>query len=178
VTGVQTCALPSQTLWQHCTQVAALCHALAKRTPGFDPAQALLIGLVHDIGVIPVLTYAQHYPNLTQDPEILERTIQRLRAEFSAMTLRTWDFPEEFCAAALEAEDWLRDKRPAPDYTDILVMAQLHAAVGSPPTSRLPRIDEVPAFRKLVLGRLSPRLSLAVLDEAQQEIEEVRGLLS
>jgi hypothetical protein len=72
----------------------------------------------------------------------------------------------------------MRDHQPQPDYADILVMSQLHAFVATPVGKTLPRLDEVPAFRKLALGRLSPQLSLAVLDEAHQEIEEVRGLLA
>jgi hypothetical protein len=84
----------------------------------------------------------------------------------------------EFVTAAREAEHWMRDHQPQPDYADILVMSQLHAFVATPVGKTLPRLDEVPAFGKLALGRLSPQLSLAVLDEAHQEIEEVRGLLA
>jgi hypothetical protein len=43
--------------------------------------------------------------------------------------------------------------------------------------AELPRIDEAPAFTKLALGTLSPRMSLVLLDEAEQEISEVRMLL-
>lgn len=167
-----------QTLWLHSTQVAALCHALARRTPGFDPAQALLMGLVHDLGVIPILHHASQTPDLTQDPDLLDRVIQSLRADYSARTLSLWGFREEFVTAAREAEHWMRDHQPQPDYADILVMSQLHAFVATPVGKTLPRLDEVPAFGKLALGRLSPQLSLAVLDEAHQEIEEVRGLLA
>jgi hypothetical protein len=39
-------------------------------------------------------------------------------------------------------------------------------------------MDEVPAFDKLALGQLSPRMSLAVIDEAKQEIDELRSMIS
>lgn len=165
-------------LWQHSTQVAALSHALARRLPGFDPAQALLIGLVHDIGVIPLLTAAPRYPGLAEDRALLERVIQRLRAPFSATLLGAWGFPGEFTVAALEAEDWFRDPTPRADYVDLLLIAQLHAHVGTPRMAQLPRIDQIPAFHKLTLGQLSPRLSLALLDEANRDIEQVRQMIA
>jgi HD-like signal output (HDOD) protein len=167
-----------QELWAHSTQVAAICHALAKRSPGFEPSQALLIGLVHDIGVIPILTQAHLYEGLEENPDLLERVIQRLRGDISAVTLRNWGFGADFVNCALEAEDWFRNKQPEVDYGDILIMAQLHAFIGSEKMADKPRIDEVPAFRKLALGDLSPRMSLLVLDEAKREIEGLRVIIA
>lgn len=165
-------------LWVHSTQVAAICHALAKRTPGFDPAQALLMGLVHDIGVIPLLSEAHRYSGLADNVELLERIIRHLRGDFSAMTLRKWGFAAEFVVAAREAENWFRNHKPEVEYADILLIAQLHAFVGTRHMTELPRLDEVPAFKKLALGELSPRMSLLVLDEAKSEIEQVRQLIA
>ncbi len=166
-----------QALWRHSTQVAALCHVLARHCPGFEPARALLVGLVHDIGVIPLLTHAHRYPQLMESEEQFERTIRRLRGEVGAMTLTKWGFDEEIVTAVREAEDWNRDHSEEADYTDILIIAQLHAYLGTSEMSDLPRIDEVPAFEKLALGTLSPRMSLVILDEAKQEIDQMRRLL-
>jgi HD-like signal output (HDOD) protein len=166
-----------QRLWRHSTKVAALCHVLAKRCGEFEPARAMLIGLVHDIGVIPILTAADRYEGLTEDPALLEHVIDELRGEIGAHILRTWGFAEEFAEAALEAEDWLRDKREQADYADLLIIAQLHALLGTARITQVPRMDEVPAFSKLALSTLSPRMSLVLLDEAQQEIDEVELML-
>ena len=48
-------------LWKHSTRVAALCFVLAKQTRAFPPDQALLAGLIHDIGEIAVITYLDKY---------------------------------------------------------------------------------------------------------------------
>lgn len=164
-------------LWEHSAQVGSLCHVLARRAPGFDPAQALLMGLVHDIGGIPLLTNAQRYPELLAHSQPLDQVLQRLRGKVGALLLSHWGFPEALVEAAREAEDWLRDKSPQADYTDLLLVAQLHAYLGTPDMQGLPRLHEVPAFGKLPLGELTPRMSLRLLDEATQEIEEVRRLL-
>lgn len=165
-------------LWSHSIHVASLCHVLAKRSPGFEPARAMLIGLVHDIGIIPILTHAHQYEGLLDDKALLDRIIQRLRGDVGALTLRSWGFSEEFIAAAEEAEDWMRDNGEQADYTDLLLIAQLHAYLGTPRMAQLPRIDEAPAFDKLALGILSPKMSLVLVDEAQHEIDEVRLMLS
>jgi HD-like signal output (HDOD) protein len=165
-------------LWRHSTRVAVLTHALARRYPGFEPARALLIGLVHDIGVIPILAAARRYQGLVENEAALRRVEERLRAECGLLTLRSWGLATELEEAAREAEDWFRNKRPQVDYIDLLIVAQLHGYAGTSRMPELPHIDEVPAFRKLRLGGLSPRLSLRTLDEAEQEIERVRQLIA
>jgi hypothetical protein len=42
---------------------------------------------------------------------------------------------------------------------------------------RLPRLDLVPAFHKLALGKLTPRHSIQILDNAKDQIREMRELL-
>jgi len=61
---------------------------------------------------------------------------------------------------------------------DLVQVAHLHALVRHGDLARLPRIDEMPAFRKLALGNLSPQLSLRVLDESGVQVQELRSLLA
>ena len=57
-------------------------------------------------------------------------------------------------------------------------MAHLHLMVRERAFHRLPRLDETPAFARLALGGLSPQLSLTVLDEAREQVQELRSLLA
>lgn len=164
-------------LWKHSRQVAALCHVLARKTKGLDPDKAMLAGLIHDIGIVPIISAAKAYPQLAENPEVLEKTINRLRAEVGNLVLRRWDFLEGFSDIALHAEDWGRDEGNTPDYTDLVIVSQLHSYIGTPRMNSLPRLDLVPAFHKLTLGKLTPRHSLKVLDEAKADIQAVENLL-
>lgn len=164
-------------LWEHSTRVAAISFVLARMTPGFDPEHALLAGLLHDIGVLPILSYAQKYPYVVSNPEELDSVINRMRGELGGMILRKWRFPKDFLTTAVEAEMWHRDPVPTPDYCDIIQIAQLHSFVGTEKPPHAPRIDELPAYSKLALGQLSPTLSLKVLDEAHDRISEALRLL-
>ncbi len=166
-----------RTLWRHSARVAALCQVLAKMTPGLSPDKAMLVGVLHDVGAIPLLRAAESHPELAERPEMLDRLVYLLQARVSAAILHKWEFAGLYVEAALHSEDWTYAGSQQADYVDILIIAQLHAYVGSQRSTRLPRIDEVPAFKKLALGELTPRNSLLILDEAEQEIHEVEKML-
>ena len=175
-------------VWHHSTRVAAISHVLARQVHGLDAGQAMLAGLMHDIGVIPVLNNAARYPQLAENAELLERVVNRLRGDCGAMILRKWAFAPEFIDVAMHAEDWQRKKRGGvlrimrkggvhADYTDVVIIAQMHSYIGTSRMAEIPRIDTVPAFRKMALGEMSPGMSLSVMDEAQEEIAAMQQVL-
>ncbi|MBT2988444.1 MAG: HDOD domain-containing protein [Candidatus Thiodiazotropha sp. (ex Ctena orbiculata)] len=165
-------------LWKHVSYVAPICHELAQVTPGLENDQALLCGLLHDIGALVILGAASSKPELTENPELLDRIIENLKGEVGAMVLRKWEFPDYFVQSALHAEDWMEDISHEADYVDLVVVAQLHAYVGTPKMHSLPRLDLVPAFHKLALGKLTPRHSIGIIDNAKDQIRELRELLA
>ncbi len=139
-------------LWRHSVKVAAYCFALAKQAPLFDAEQALLCGLVHDIGVVSLISYVARYPVTADGGEILERLEHDFRGEISAMILRRWRFPGELATCAEEAEHWLREHEdPTPDYCDLLVTAQVLSCRGTEQAAQLPALGSMPAVRKLGL---------------------------
>jgi len=165
-------------LWQHSARVAAISFILARVTPGLDPNRALLAGLIHDIGAIPVLQLAQDNPAVSENPELLESLINSLKGEVGALTLSAWHFDAELSALPREAEHWKRVGSAIPDYLDVVLVAQLHSYIGRQTDKNLPLIDQIPAFQKLALGQLTPRHSVGVLENASKEIEEVESMLS
>lgn len=164
--------------WQHAIEIAALCAVLAKLSPGLDTDRALLTGLLHEIGSIPILKVAESYPDLADTPGLLDEIVKSLTPEISAEVLKRWGFPEDFSQAAGDQSDWYREQDGPADYGDLIIVAHLHALVRERQFHKLPRLDETPAFQKLALGLLSPQLSLLVLDEAKGQIQELKALLS
>lgn len=164
-------------LWNHCVEIAAISKALAKITPGMDGEEALLAGLLHDIGELAILSYAEKYPALSLDPKVLKGVIKELKPEIGAFVLREWQFPEEFIEVAYGAEEWTRDSGDNPDYCDLVLVAQVHCFFGSPKMGELPPIENIPAFSKVAEGKLVPELSMKILDDAREQIMEIRQLL-
>ncbi len=150
-----------QAVWNHSREVAALSFILAKIPPGFNPEHALLAGLLHDIGAIPIITFADKHPEIISDDKKFDLLIDTLKGERGDTILSKWQFTEDLITAAREAQNWLRQPSEKPDYCDIIIVAQLHALSGrSSTTGELPRLNEVPAFTKLALNNCSEMVSI------------------
>jgi HD-like signal output (HDOD) protein len=160
-------------LWEHSRHVGALAQVLADRVGAFNAHEALLAGLVHDIGCLAVVGYARDFPDVAQNSVALESSIRTLRSQLSGMILSTWQMPVELVTAAKEAENWYRDHSGPADYADLIVVAQLHEGIGGD-------IDpaRVPAFSRLGLSPSEIDRGLEVLNEAQEEVAAARQLLT
>ncbi|MCB1875310.1 MAG: HDOD domain-containing protein [Chromatiales bacterium] len=165
-------------IWAQSTKVAAISAVLGRITPGMASDETMLAGLLHRIGSIPILTYAEKYPELVENPPRLNRLLEAMQPEVGAMVLQRWKFSPEIVTTARECSRWRRDPSPDADYCDVVMIAQLHSFVGTKRIAQLPPMDSVPAFQKLALGLLGPDLSLQVLKDAHHEIEEVQRLLA
>ncbi len=161
--------------WQHSCKVAAVSGVLARITPGMDPDRAMLAGLVHDIGELPLIQYAeQQQPPL--DADGMRSLLERLRGALGVFVLKSWRFEPGVAEVPRQVEDWVgRDGVPL-DYGDIVQVAHVHARFGEGHEG--PALTELASFRKLPLSRLGPDASLELLRESQQEIREMVAILS
>lgn len=164
-------------LYNHSIRVSALSHVIARRLKGFDPERALLAGLVHDIGLIPLLRFFDEHPVPPHAAGEAERVLRLLRGMAGNMVLSHLRFDEGLIAVAEGAEDWLRDPAPTPDLCDLVLIAQAHSFFGTPALARVPPLPQLPAFRKLDLGEVDPRVGLRFLHEARDEIRAIQELL-
>ncbi|MGR9051575.1 MAG: HDOD domain-containing protein [Gammaproteobacteria bacterium] len=166
-------------LWSHSSYVAAISAVFAHKTPGFDPDKAMLAGLIHDIGVVPILTHADKHPEIIESPKDLAETVRKLRIEIGIQIIRKWDFPTDFEDVIANAENWYRDSGSAQaDYADIVMISQLHSYIGKVDVKKMPKIDQLPAYKKLAQGRLDVDASIGILDLAKDEIENIRQMLN
>lgn len=164
--------------WRHSTEVGAISMVLAKLTGHLEPEQALLAGLLHDIGVVPILCHVQGDGALPVDAPALDQAIAELRGEVGAMILRRWGFHEPLAQAALMADEWNYDSGARADYADLVILAQLHSYMKAGKGADYPQMEQVPAFAKLAPDSLTPQASLKVIDQAKGEVAEVIRLLT
>jgi len=164
-------------VWRHSAEVGALCFILARFTNKFDPEKAMLAGLLHDIGVVAILSYAQKYPGLTTGEHDLDHVVNLLRGVTGKTILQKWGFPDDLVVAAAESEEWNRNPAQEPDICDLVIIAQLHSYVGTPMMQKHPCMIDIPCFTKLDLGGLTPKMSLKILDEAVDKITQAELLL-
>lgn len=81
--------------WKHSVEVAALAQVLALRVPGLKPDMAMLAGLMHQIGVLPLLSLADSRPELLGTPAELEEAITALHPRIGRLILQAWQFPAD-----------------------------------------------------------------------------------
>lgn len=164
--------------WQQSMDVAAISFVLARHTKLYDPEEAMLAGLVSNIGVLSVLSYAQGYPQLLENESLLRQWADKLKGEVGAMVLENWQFPEEIVEVARGCEDWTRCPTTRADLCDLVLVATLHSYIGKRKQPPPPRMDQVPAYQKLALGKLTPELTLQILVEAKEQIAQAKALLA
>lgn len=137
-------------VWSRSTEVAGICHALCRHFTRLMPDQATLAGLVHQIGVLPILTYAEESDALLKDSASLNHIIDRLHPMIGARILRAWDFPEQIASIPSSYLNFGRQSAQL-DYIDIVQVATLQSYADS--DHPLSQVDwsQVPAFAKLGL---------------------------
>lgn len=164
------------TVWEHTVYVAAICYALAQRTGTFAPEQAMLAGMMSNVGVLSVFNYLGNHPDIYMDEKRLEATVKRLRGEVGTMVLERWEFSEEIVDCARYCQNWYRQgAEETADLCDLVLVATLHAVIGK---QKIPQIDNVPAFRKVSAGKLGPEVAINFLREAKDEIAQAKSLIS
>lgn len=156
-----------RTLWEHSTQVAALSHALCGQFTKLKPDQALLAGLVHDIGALPILTMAEDVPELLENEAMLDSIISKAHCAVGEAILRKWNFSDEIIAVAAEHEDITRDKAGAADYVDIIIVANIESHMGSDHPLTKIDLSTVKAFAKLGLEPESEMVDVEAVQETQ-----------
>lgn len=166
-------------LWQYTREVAAVSWALARAIPGVNPEEAMLAGLLHGVGAVPIIEYAERYPGLCADERELAAAIEALQGEVGGAILRHWGFPEMVCEAAEHAGQWYFDSgSDEPRLVDVVLIAQMHALAAQQENADLPVFAEIPAVTRLGALSLTPEQSLQVLLSAEQQLGTLTDLLS
>ncbi len=137
-------------VWNKSTEVAAISHVLCRHYTRLLPDQATLAGLVHQIGVLPILTYAEEHGALIADSISLNHVIDKIHPILGERILRTWDFLEPIAVVPGQYCDFTRDSAAA-DYTDIVQVATLQSYLGTNHPFTQLDWQRIPAFAKLGL---------------------------
>ncbi|PZN28545.1 MAG: hypothetical protein DIU71_15845 [Proteobacteria bacterium] len=114
-------------LWKEATLAAALAHAIASRVRVANADEALLAGLLHNVGKLYILARANRHAQLFKDPETLAHVIRDWHANVGKAIVENWEFPEHIVEAVAEHENLDRDAA-SPDMTDVLTVAVTMAA--------------------------------------------------
>ncbi|MGR8920769.1 MAG: HDOD domain-containing protein [Gammaproteobacteria bacterium] len=165
---------PLRELWDHCVTTAAIAFVLARETGSLAAEDALLAGLIHDIGVFYIYSRIETNPALFDDPESFEAIVQDWHTGVGRAILEEWNFPAALVEAVDEHESHDRDHVGLPDLTDVLIVANLLAHWGTP-AERPVELAQVPALARL---GLTPELALGTLERSRADVAAIKAALS
>lgn len=161
-----------QKIWKQSIQVASLSYTLASFSHKINADEALLAGLIHNIGALPIAIYAENLDDAQYTDQELDQTIAVLQGLVGEFILKKWHFPESLLLIPTQASNWYYDAKPALQLSDIVLLARFHSQLDSAQMQRLPPLNTLPAFLKLNDNALTPDMSLQVLRDAKQQISE------
>ena len=112
-------------LWEHSRVVAANSFVLALHQKHLKPEQAMLAGMVHNLGALPLCIYANRFhPRLEQ--AALEELVRRFSTRVGVALLHNWHFPPEIIEVVAGYENLQRTNDSGmADYADVVTIANL-----------------------------------------------------
>ena len=162
-------------VWEHSVQVAAIARALAGQCPGVLPDQAMLAGLIHDIGTLPILYRAEERDELLDTPELLDQLIARLHTRIGGAILKHWKFPDALVAVAAEHEDLNRSHDGPADLVDVVQVANLQSHIDNNHVLGQADWTRISSFHRLGLDVDVHEIELT---DVAEEIDQVQKLFA
>jgi HD-like signal output (HDOD) protein len=116
------CRNLSNRLWERSVHVAALAFVLAKKLTRLNPDEALLAGIVNDLGRFYLLSLVPDYPALLDDEVALAETLNDLADHATEIVLYELKLPASIMDAVMAARAYSGSMPPA-SLGDLLFIA-------------------------------------------------------
>lgn len=159
---------------QYSRNVAAVAQVLARHCTGLAPERAMLAGLLHFIGALPLLAAVEEQRLEGLDSASILKLIDSRHADIGTCLLRQWHFPEDI-ASVPETYGKTGDDGSDPDLADIIAVATLLARPLDAPSQLPPELEGLAAARKLGLSKAS---DFYESDAMQIDLDKCRSLLN
>jgi len=156
--------------WNTAVEVAAICRMLATTVPGINPEQALLAGLIHNIGALPILVMAEDDDELFNNSEALGDVIDELTSPVGVLIMQTWNFGDAMIDVVKHSHNFSYDHPGGADLVDLVQIALLQ---GGHVTDEIDWAT-VPAFSKL---GMDTEINVVEIEENQEIIESTKQSL-
>lgn len=157
--------------WDHTLQTAAIARVLARRIGRVSPDEALLAGLVHDIGIFYLLYRAAEYEEYREQPDRVIELVIGWHESIGESLLHILGLPERI-VVAIRDHDQLRSEDNPCTLNDVVYFANLLAGGNSEWLHGEANADE-----DRLVAEARERYG-ALLDEAALDIQELRAALA
>ncbi len=155
-----------RTLWQTSVDVAAACRVLAKEQTELDTEQAMLAGLIHNIGSLPIIELADRHPDLFAGEKNINDISLEIQGPLGKKILSFWNFPQPLIDVVSQWNNFNRENKENIDYVDIVQAALLHTQHAPDEVSE--NWSQITAINKLGLDPSIHNFDESVQNQLQQ----------
>jgi HD-like signal output (HDOD) protein len=128
-------------LWQHSLHTAAAAELIAGRMTRIAPEEAMLAGLVHDLGAFYMLYRANQYEELRQRPDTIRYLILQWHESIGHAVLIALGMPEDIAEAVREHDTPRRITDKPRDLGEVIYIANKLAGGMSESVGVAPEAD-------------------------------------
>lgn len=161
--------------WEQSINVSSISRALVSFAPHLDADEAMLAGLIHQIGKLPILVLVEDIPEFRDSPSRLAKLLEKAHPPIGNIIMETWDFPEILKPVASEYVNFQYDSGSKADYVDIVQVAFLQSISGTDHPACRVDWNTVPAFAKL---GMDPSAEILEIEGVAEEVELAQSMLS
>jgi len=160
-------------IWEHSVEVAAISRVLARMQPQLNTEQAMLAGLIHNIGALPILVHAQSRDDVANNEDVLDKLLAQLSPIIGRQILETWNFSPAMVAVTEHNNNFTYAGGPQADYVDLIIVSRLQSMGESVPEENMPDWGNIPAFAKL---GLSTEVEVIEMEGAGEVMSDVKDM--
>ena len=114
-------------LWEHSVRTAAAARIIAGSTNRLNPDEAMLAGLIHDLGAFYMLYRATQYDELRQRPDSVKYLIVQWHESIGVSLLDALGIPEEITEATIDHDHLRTTPVPIRSLRDVIYVANMLA---------------------------------------------------
>lgn len=114
-------------LWEHSVRSAAAARILAQSMPRLNPDEAMLSGLIHDLGAFYMLYRATQYDELRHRPDSVKYLIVQWHESIGVSLLNALGLPEEIVDATIDHDRIRPTPDPLRSLQDVIYVANMLA---------------------------------------------------
>ena len=162
-----------RSVWNTSVDVAAICHMMSVSMNDISKEQALLAGLVHNIGALPILMIAENDDDLFHDAEALNAIVSELQGPVGEMILKSWNFSDSLIEVVKLSHDFTYSDDSGANLVDLVQVSLLQG--GFVTDQDVPEDwSQVPAFSKL---GMDSEVNIIHIEGNKECIEDARQTL-
>lgn len=125
--GMADYAEMTQGLWEHSIKTSAAARVIAKTAPRLNADEAMLAGLIHDLGAFYMLYRATQYDELRHRPESIKYLIIQWHESIGVSLLNALGIPEEIVDSTIDHDRLRPPPSPIRSLQDTIYVANMLA---------------------------------------------------